>query len=227
MDQPIFHTLPKYKNKQEIAYGEIKNAIIQCRLRPGDALVIRNLAAQLNVSESPVREAMKRLISEKFVTERYSSFYVAPISADEFLDMEEVRLKLEVIAIQLSARKITDERLQYLKCVLETMIECCAENDFKSYTREHSRFHLECCLACGVSYLMSALDAAFAHHERGIHYFKLSIWKDRPSLQEHSDILNALANHDPEEARRCLCKNRERADAYYRQQMAELMAKEA
>ncbi len=223
MDQPIFNVLPKYKNKQEIAYGEIKNAIIQCRFQPGDALVIRTLASQLGVSESPVREALKRLISENFVTERNSTLYVSPVSASEFLDMMDVKLDMEIIAIQLSAKKITDEQLQYLKHILDSMVACCAENDLKSYIKEHYRFHLECCMVCGVSYLMSALASAFAHHERALHYFNLSIWKERPSLEEHSNILNALADRDPEEARRCLRQNRERADNFYRQQLAEFM----
>ena len=77
MSSNTFNVLPKYKNKQEIAYDEIKNAIITCRFQPGDQLVIRTLAAQLGVSEIPVREALKRLISENYVTENGSTLTVS------------------------------------------------------------------------------------------------------------------------------------------------------
>lgn len=223
MNQPVINVLPKYKNKQEIAFEEIKNAIIQCRFQPGDALVIRTLAAQLGISEIPVREALKRLISESFVTDSSSGCCVAPVSASEFLDMLEVQLDLEAVAIKLSARKVTQEQLQFLKRLLDSMERYYAENDLKSYRKEHFRFHLECCMCCGVSYLMSAIAVAFDHHQRALNYFHLQTWEVNPSLEEHANILHALANHDPEAAREALYKNKKQANEFYRKQMIDIM----
>ena len=220
------NVLPKYKNKQEIAYEAIKNAIIQCSFKPGDPLVIRTLAAQLGVSEIPVREALKRLISENFVTESNSSLQVSPVSAHDFLDMLEVKLDLEMIAIKLSARKITEEQIEYLNEILHSMEKCYNEKDYKGYREEHSRFHLMCCTICDVPYLITALESSFAHHERALVYFKLSSWEGEPSLQSHSDLLTALSNHDPEHAQKYLYENRKRAYNLYCKQMAEIIGNE-
>ena len=226
MSPNTFNVLPKYKNKQEIAYDEIKNAIITCRFQPGDQLVIRTLAAQLGISEIPVREALKRLISENYVTENGSALTVSAISADDFVDMLEVKLDLEMIAIKVAARNITDEQIEYLKSILESMEECYHDNNLKEYRKEHSRFHLECALTCDVPYLMTAISSSFGHHERAINYFNLSSWEQQPSLQDHSDIMNALMNHDPEAAQKHLHENRERAYTLYRKQMAEIISKQ-
>ena len=219
------NVLPKYKNKQEIAYEAIKNAIIQCRFQPGDPLVIRTLAAQLGVSEIPVREALKRLISENFVTENNSSLQVSPVSAHDFLDMLEVKLDLEMIAIKISARKITEEQISDLKAILHSMEKCYNEKDYKAYREEHSRFHLLCCTICDVAYLNTALVSSFAHHERALVYFNLSSWEGEPSLQNHSDLLTALSSHNPEDAQKYLYENRERAYNLYRRQMADIINK--
>ena len=223
MNQPIISVLPKYKNKQEIAFEEIKNAIIQCRFQQGDTLVIRTLAAQLGISEIPVREALKRLISESFVVEGSSACHVAPVSASEFLDMLEVQLDLEIVAIKLAARKITEEQVQFLKGILDAMETCCTEQDMKSYLKEHFRFHLECCKICNVSYLANAIAVAVDHHRRGLNYFHLSTWEVKPSIQEHVDILNALAAHNPEAAQKAHYQNKKQANELYRKQMMRIM----
>lgn len=110
MDFYRFGTSLEYKTKQEIAYDKIKDAIIKCVIAPGEPLIIRSLAVMLNISESPVREALKRLISENFVIKQNSNLYAAPISAEEFMAMLEVRLDLEKIAIKISAKKWIHKR---------------------------------------------------------------------------------------------------------------------
>lgn len=225
MEIGTFKSLPKYKNKQEIAYDEIKDAIVSCRLKPGQPLVIRTLASQLGISEIPVREALKRLISENFVTENSSNLSVSNISLDEFLDMLDVKLDIQLIAIKLTSKKITDNQIQILKDIFCSMTNYFEKKDFDSYKIQHTLFHLEACKFCGVPYLISALETAFAHHERAINYFNLSLWVNEPSLDEHSAILDDLVARDSESATEHLYNNVKKAYDLYRKQIRELSIK--
>lgn len=218
-----FAASARYKTKQEIAYDTLRSAIITCELSPGDPLIIRRLAAQLNISEIPVREALKTLVAENFVLEQGSNLFVAPITAEEFWDMLEVRLGLERLAIKMAAKKMDEKKSAELLELIEKMREYYDSENTVAYNAAHDLFHLKAVTACGVSYLNSALEEAFAHHKRGRNYFKLSYYKGSPNFQAHEEIVQALQNHDEELAEQRLLENRIRPFDLYRSQMLEIM----
>lgn len=208
-----------YKTKQEIAYDSIKDAIIKCDIKPGEQLIIRVLASSLNISEIPVREALKRLISGNFILEQNSNLYVAPIESEEFLDMLEVKLALEILAIKLTARKIDEDQIAFLNSILEEMKIVFSEGKINLYKDLHNEFHLAICRMCGVPYLIKAIEDAFCHHIRGINYFNLKLWQVKPSIEEHEEILNSLAEKDEKRAIYNLTNNRVKANNFYRKQI--------
>lgn len=223
MKQNALNTLSKYKNKQETAYEEIKNAIILCHLNPGDQIIIRSVSAQLGISEIPVREAIKRLISENFIVEKNSSLLVSQISPASFLDMLEVKLDLELLAIKITAKKITDEQIDCLNNILKSMEHYLAINDIEHYKSEHHQFHSKTYEFCGVSYLISAISSAFSHHDRAINFFNLKIWETDPSLEVHSNILKALIDRNPDMAKYHLYENKIKAFDLYRKQITTIL----
>jgi len=182
---------------------------------PDEQIIIRRIADDLGVSDSPVREALKRLMSEDFVVQRGNAIFAAPLSSQEFLDMLEVRLDLERIAIRKSAERINKEETEYLTSIIKEMKKTVGQKDMLAYRRLHNQFHIESLVYCGVSYLRSALIDAIDHHNRGMIFFKLTAWRSEPSIQMHEAILSALTNHDPNEAEKCLIQNRSKAFEYY------------
>ena len=216
-----FNAITDHKTKQERIYDEVRGAIIQCNFAPGAQIVIRTLASQMNVSEIPVREALKTLISESFVVEKNHNLFVAPITANEFLSMLEVKLELEKIAIRLTARRIDEEMLQLLRDKLQQMDVQYHSGDMEQYKVIHIDFHLSLCTMCGVSYLAKAIEDAFSHHTRGVTYFHLKSWEHGPSIEQHREIVNALERRDAVAAERCVSENRSNATALYKKQIEE------
>lgn len=211
----------QFRTKQELAYFEIRKAIIKGDLAPGERLVIYNLARELDVSESPVREALKRLVSENFVVEQGNALYVAPLSEQQFLDMLDVRLELERIAIRRAAENINEEGVQKLKQDLEKMKQALQQENLADYFVFHKNFHNNCFIYCKVPYLVRALIDASDHHDRGISIFHLIPWREKPNFEEHEELLKALEKHDKEEAERILANNRSRAFNLYYQKLKE------
>lgn len=213
----------RFRTKHELAYEEIRRSIVSGDYNPGDRLIISNLADFLGVSESPVREALKRLVSENFVVERGTNLFVAPLSAQQFLDMLDIRLQLEIIAIRRSARYIDAEGGKKLQDDIRNMELALTKSDLEEYRSLHKKFHNDCFIFCNVPYLISALIDASDHHERGINIFKLRPWRVKPDIGQHLRILDAMLAHDEDRAVHELTNNRQRAFAYYAEQLKETL----
>jgi DNA-binding GntR family transcriptional regulator len=109
-----YHTLG-FRSKQEFAYSAIREAIVNGELRPKERLVIANLAEGLGISEIPTREALKRLEAEGYAIMTSNGMVVSSVSPEEFVDLLEVRIEFEGIAIRRAAKRIDESGLLELK----------------------------------------------------------------------------------------------------------------
>lgn len=209
----------EFRTKQELVYKEIRSLIVNGNFAPGERLVITYLAKELAVSESPIREALKRLVSENFVVEQGAGLYVAQLSKEQFLEMLDVRLQLELIAIRLSAKYITDHGIQGLKQDLNEMEEALRRENLGEYYAWHKKFHVDCFAFCNVPYLIRALTDAADHNERGINIFNLRIWREKPDIKQHRKILHALEMHNENGAVQALELNRKKTFNFYNEQL--------
>jgi DNA-binding GntR family transcriptional regulator len=85
-----------HRTKQEFVYRTLREAIVRCELRPGERLIIDELAQRLQVSAIPVREALQLLQAESLVvTVPHVGATVAPISSASIVDVFTVLEGLE------------------------------------------------------------------------------------------------------------------------------------
>lgn len=108
--------LNTYKPLREVVCETLRAAIIGGVLNPGERLMEIQLAEELGVSRTPVREAVRTLEQEGFV-EMFPrrGTYVANISIKDVIDVYEIRIALDVLAAGLAAERITDGELVKLK----------------------------------------------------------------------------------------------------------------
>lgn len=213
-----------YRTKHDLVYAEIKRAIINCSFAPGERLWISSMAKRLEISASPIREALKRLISEKFVVEKGNGLYVESLSAQEFLSMLDVRLELEKICIRRVSDCILDSEIHRLNDGLKKMKQAIEREDWEAYYIYHRDFHNECFSFCNVPFLVRALMDAWDHHERGIKFFHLTPWREKPDFVAHEKLFKAIASHNADEADKLLEQNRKRAFGLYRERLADYLS---
>jgi DNA-binding GntR family transcriptional regulator len=97
------------------AYEQVRAAIVENRYRPGQRLIEQRIAAELGLSRTPVREALRILEAEGLViSERNRGAIVRPLSPTEVVDLYGLRIRLESYAAQLAAERITDDELREL-----------------------------------------------------------------------------------------------------------------
>jgi DNA-binding GntR family transcriptional regulator len=94
------------------AYEQVRAAIVENRYAPGQRLIEQRLAAELGLSRTPVREALRILEAEGLVvSERNRGATVRPLSPTEVVDLYGLRIRLESYAAELAAERITGPEL--------------------------------------------------------------------------------------------------------------------
>lgn len=134
--------LDTYRPLREVVCETLRTAIIGGVLKPGERLMEIQLAEELGVSRTPVREAIRKLEQEGFVEMLpRRGTYVANISIKDVIDVYEIRIALDVLAAGLAAERITEEELVTLKRQL-ARIKTVVEHDEMEKVGEYDwEFH--------------------------------------------------------------------------------------
>ena len=103
--------------------AQLVRAIVEGRLAPGSRVYEADIARRMGVSRAPVREAARRLERQGVLVARpRHGFAVRTISVQEIDDLFEVRLSLEMTAIELACRKADDAGIARLRALIDTMV---------------------------------------------------------------------------------------------------------
>jgi DNA-binding GntR family transcriptional regulator len=191
---------PIEENKKTIAamvQERIRDAILNGTLPAGSRLDQNQLAADLNVSLVPVREALKKLEGEGFVQiiPRRGAF-VAESSPEDMEDLYFARGMLEGQTAYHAAKNLTDDDLAKLDQLFRSMGAALAVDDFAYFNQTNHDFHFIIYRAAGSKYLVSMItnlwDLALRYRHR---YMFL---KDQAAViqAEHQIILDACHAHD-------------------------------
>lgn len=134
--------LDNYKPLRELVFESLREAIINGTLRPGERLMEVQLAEDMGVSRTPVREAIRKLELEGFaVMVPRKGAYVAGISVKDISEVFEIRAALEGLAAGLAAERIAADELEELERHLVKVNEYTEANDLKSLVETDTSFH--------------------------------------------------------------------------------------
>lgn len=118
----------------------VRRSILAGELKPGSDFSITDLAASLNVSPIPVREALQRLEAQGLILRRRArTAIVAPITTGELREIYELRIDLECQTAARAASLMTEQILKDLKACLATLPEFSLDSD--EFWLRHYRFH--------------------------------------------------------------------------------------
>ena len=125
----MFETRRK-TNLSEQAYNQIKDAICQGRIAPGDILSESRLAEDLGMSRTPVREALRSLASEGFLEIKNGvGAYVKSLSSKDMENLYEIRCLLEMQAIKTSIYRISNDEIDDLTRRFQAIYDACEQGD--------------------------------------------------------------------------------------------------
>ena len=202
----------KPKTLVDRVYHEIQNRILYNIWGTGHQALEQELAEELNVSRTPVREALIRLQRDGLVEviPRHG-MRVLPISATDVQEIYQILTSLESLAVELaSARKLTAKELDSLDRASQEMQVAHEASDLKSWAKADESFHVHLVELSGNRILTEVVDNFWGRAQRA-RMTMLSLRKSTAdSTQEHIKLVNAIRNGDGELARKTLEAHRRR-----------------
>jgi DNA-binding GntR family transcriptional regulator len=193
-------------NLMSRVYQEIKIALMAGHFKPGERLAIRKIAQQLGTSPTPVREALLKLVS-------YGALEMAPahpiavpiLTKSRYLENRTIRIANEGLAATEAAKKISDTQLKKLKKINEEMIKAHKKGRFADVLIKNHSFHIELCKASEMPTLVDMVEMLWLQIGPALN--NLYSEKTVGSESYHSQILIALEERKPREARKALEKD--------------------
>lgn len=188
-------------------YEKLEREILSGKYPRGELLSEQRLSAELGVSRTPVREAIRRLEQDYILEDSPRGVIVVGISREEMLEMYEIRLQLEGLMARRAAENVTDEQLGEMRDTLDLQhfyLERARRDSSDQIKNLDSRFHELLYAACGSR---TYYDLLVRLHKR-ITKFRMASVRKRSraeeSIREHEAIYAALAARDPEQAQQAV-----------------------
>lgn len=134
--------IENYKPLREIVFQYLREAILEGKLEPGKRLMEMQLAEELGVSRTPIREAIRKLELEGLVIMvPRKGAYVADVSVKDMLEVLEIRAALEGLAASLAAERMTAKEIKSLKTLAEEFKKFHLEKNFQGMVEKDVEFH--------------------------------------------------------------------------------------
>lgn len=186
-----------------MAYELIKAKILRCEFESGVRFTEAGLATELRLTKMPVREALARLVQERFVRSIPRKGYeTEPVTVRDARDLFELRLAVEPLAVELAASRIDDRTLRRLNQLCKVTADPKDLASVAEFADRHREFHLLIVRACGNRKLSDVVERVIEESDRLV-YMGLLRLDHRASLGAgHRELLEALEKHDGAVARR-------------------------
>jgi DNA-binding GntR family transcriptional regulator len=191
----------EYKPLRDVVFDTLKDAILKGKLEPKERLMEIQLAEQLGVSRTPVREAIRKLELEGLVImEARKGAYVSDISYEDIIDTLEVREALETYAVKLAIEKKTTKKINNLEKLNDEFQKAFEENDIQKMVYLDTTIHNDLLALSGNKKLISFMDALNEIMQRfRLIYFNES-YNPEVIIKEHYEVFEAIKRGDKESA---------------------------
>ncbi len=181
----------------EMVANGIREAIVKGELRPGDRIVERKLGVELNVSRTPIREALKLLRSDGLVDiSKNKGARVAGYTEKEARDLFDVIGTLEGMAAERFAATLTPARLAALESLHADMLTHYHNRALDAYFAANSAVHDYIIAACGNDALAESHGRLSLRARRGRYMAIMDAARWRQAVDEHEALMRALRAGD-------------------------------
>jgi len=185
----------------DLAYQEIKDAIVHAKMRPGDYLGEEMLARALEMSRTPVREALKRLASENLVEITPKGAFVKEVSPQDIREIYELREVLECLALQSAIRNITPEEIDQLESrglALKEGLKAGRPIDWRAVSKWDNDLHVLIISKCANSYLKQFMAVLNQHILRYQLLAAQALSNPEDTIGQHLEMIALLRQGDLE-----------------------------
>lgn len=196
----------KRGNLSETVYSEIREALMEGRYQPGERLRISQLAEELEVSITPVREAIFRLVSDRALEMKAATaVHVPEMTPDQLKDIQTIRSLLEGEAAAQAAQKATPEQVAKLEKIQKDFQKAVDEGALQS-AFQNRRFHFEVISIANAPLLYATVENMWVLMGPLLRIYHEETPKRQSTSEKHDhfEVIEGIRNRDSERAKRAL-----------------------
>ncbi|MDE1918282.1 MAG: GntR family transcriptional regulator [Sphingomonadales bacterium] len=186
----------------ERAYDYLLSMILSVQIAPGERIAIDKVARKLDISQTPVREALSQLEAERLVLRTPNVGYRAspPMNRSEMHEVYTLRMLIEPYVAEQAARHMDEASLAVLRGIEEEMgtLEAGDERSYARFAEADARLHRQIADGCGNRLIAETIERLHAH----LQIFRSLYRTNAPeeAAVEHRQLIAALSRRDPEAA---------------------------
>jgi DNA-binding GntR family transcriptional regulator len=188
---------PLFRSKKEAVLESLRASIVNGTLRPGERLVIDDLARQLGVSPIPIREALQLLQADGFVDiEPHVGATVTRIEPQLITEIFDLLEALEEISGREACKRMSVADFAAMEAMLREMDDL--EDDLEAWSDANVRLHRFICSCAGLTLVESMLVKVLDHWRRLRSLYMNDVFSHRVSnaQREHWAMFRAMKTHD-------------------------------
>lgn len=191
-----------YRPLGEIVYETLRDAIAKQVLHPGERLMETDLADEMGVSRTPIREAIRKLEREGYVVMiPRKGAYVAGLSIKDINEVFEMRGALEAQAASLAAQRATQEEIEEMQRIVFSGTKYWEDSDLLKVIELDTNFH-ELIYAAAKNSRLQGMITDLREQVQRFRTTTLAVpGRLKFALHEHKRIVEAIADRDVDEAR--------------------------
>lgn len=180
----------------DAVFEQLEEMIVSGELEAGENLTELRLSKELNVSRTPIREAIRRLEQEGLVKESGKGVKVVGVSIHDLEDIYEIRSRIEGLAARKCAECATDKEIEKLKNIVDLQEFYTQKGNAQNINSTDSEFHNMLYELCRSEVYYSMLSSL---HRKVQRFRKISVADSKRAQnaqKEHRMIFEAIKNHD-------------------------------
>ncbi|MFD1216315.1 MULTISPECIES: GntR family transcriptional regulator [Microbulbifer] len=190
-----------FRTTQERVYYQVRDAILRGQFLPGNAITIRGLAAELDCSPMPVREALRRLTSERALelsdTRRVR---VPSMTPEKLAEICAARVALECQAAEQALPNVGEAELAQLRALDDRVTGALANRDIQDYVAANLEFHFTL-YKLGRPHIILSLIESLWLQTAPLQHLVFQRFGVQELPDRHQDLIEAIASHDVQRVR--------------------------
>ena len=208
--------MEKYKSKVDIIYDLLMTDIAKGVYRQDDRLVISQIARQNNVSDIPVREALRRLESEGYVKiSANQGATVCAFSIDRLLEIIRIKSVLEGYATRLSIDYVTPALLKKLRILNGQMKKAVDAGNYPKYSELNVKFHMSIYEATPYTELYNMIQDLWRKWSITRSVFAVDPNRMQESTREHEEIIRLLEERQYDQVEQYVRLHKQRTETVF------------
>jgi len=203
---------PLARTMSELIYTELKESIINGKLKANQRINENELAEYFKVSRTPIREAVLRLEAKGFLRiDSYRRAVVKEISYQELMEIFQVLGALDRLAVSQAVDNLTAQNIKKLEDLIKKMEKYCRLDSIEKYFEFNENFHDEIWKATNNELLHEILNSV-RDRMRRYTYARIFAFKKpealEKSFEQHKALLMALRKKDKEKLKKMIVEHR-------------------